>query len=208
MPQFNPQQRQEIFSLLQQNRKVEAVKWVMEHSTLGLKESKDWVEQLIENPNFDDANLDNDHLDSGDLDFEADETLYPVNSNIYKALQSQYDTGEIYIFYQDGRKALIDEDHPEWNAIMDQFAHGEHFETADDFLDAMEVRNEEIFHRDYQNESSNPFQSQQSFSRPSSTQTQPVGIEDQSKKNGLSRLVMMIVIVIIAVIAYQLIGKP
>ena len=131
MPQFNPQQRQEIFSLLQQNRKVEAVKWVMEHSTLGLKESKDWVEQLIENPNFDDANLDSDHLDSGDLDFEADETLYPVNSNIYKALQSQYDTGDIYIFYQDGRKALIDEDHPEWNDVMDQFALGEHFEPAD-----------------------------------------------------------------------------
>ncbi|RZG75423.1 hypothetical protein [Acinetobacter sp. WCHAc060025] len=205
MPQFSPQQRQEIFSLLQQNRKVEAVKWVKEHSDLGLKESKDWVEQLIENPNFDDS--DSYHLDSGNLDFEPDETLYPLHSSTYKALQSQYDTGEIYIFYQDGRKELIDEDHPEWDAIMDQFAHGEHFETADEFLDAMEVRNEEIFHRDYQSDTTNTSQNQHSYSRPTSTQTQPVGIEDQSKKSGLSRLVMIIVIVIIAVMAYQFIGK-
>ena len=205
MPQFSPQQRQEIFSLLQQNRKVEAVKWVKEHSNLGLKESKDWIEQLIENPNFDDS--DSHHLDSGNLDFEPDETLYPLHSSTYKALQSQYDTGEIYIFYQDGRKELIDEDHPEWDAIMDQFAHGEHFETADEFLDAMEVRNEEIFHRDYQSDTTNTSQNQHSYSRPMSTQTQPVGIEDQSKKNGLSRLVIIIVIVIVAVMAYQFIGK-
>lgn len=149
MPQFTQNQRQEIFILLQQNRKVEAVKWVMEHSNLGLKESKDWIEQIIKNPNFNDA------------DFEADEILYPVNNSIYKALQSQYDTGEIYIVYQNGRKELIDEDHPEWNAIMDQFAQGEHFETADDFLDAMELRNEDIYHKDYQNEVS--------FSRSAST---------------------------------------
>ena len=45
MPNFNPQQRQEILLLIQQGRKVEAVKWVKDHSDLGLKEAKDYVKQ-------------------------------------------------------------------------------------------------------------------------------------------------------------------
>ena len=44
MPNFNPQQRQEILLLIQQGRKVEAVKWVKDHSDLGLKEAKDLVD--------------------------------------------------------------------------------------------------------------------------------------------------------------------
>lgn len=201
MALFTQSQRQEIFSLLQQNRKVEAVKWVKEHSNLGLKESKDWIEQLIENPSFDDTY-------AQDSEDGAQEVFYPKDTSIYKALEAHYDVGEIYILYQDGRRELIDEDYPEWNTIMDQFAQGEHFETDYDFLDAMEIRDERDFHHEQQSDNSQTtFQSQHSFSRPMSTQSQPVGIEDQSKKNGLSRLVMIIVIVIVAVMAYQFIGK-
>lgn len=42
----------------------------------------------------------------------------------------------------------------------------------------------------------------QSIPRPSSVTTQPVGIEDQTKKKGLP-IVMLVVIAIVAVIAYQ-----
>ncbi len=184
MSLFTPSQQQEILLLLQQNRKVEAVKWVMEHSNLGLKESKDFIDQVIETQSFD------------DLRMADDEVFYANNNHIYKAIQFNLDTDEIYILYHDGRKELIDEDYPEWNDIMNEFGQGQHYETADEFLDAMDEKNHAI----YQNPQRNAQQ------RPSASFTQPIGIEDQTKKNGLSRVVMIIIAIIIAVIIYQIIG--
>lgn len=43
---FKDQQLQELKDLIQQNRKIEAVKYVKDHSDLGLKEAKDVVEQM------------------------------------------------------------------------------------------------------------------------------------------------------------------
>ena len=43
---FKDQQLQELKDLIQQNRKIEAVKYVKDHSNLGLKEAKDVVEQM------------------------------------------------------------------------------------------------------------------------------------------------------------------
>lgn len=43
----------------------------------------------------------------------------------------------------------------------------------------------------------------QPIPRPSSVTTQPVGIEDQTKKKGLAIFIRIVVIVIVAVIAYQ-----
>lgn len=52
MTHFNNHQLQEIRLLLQQNRKVEAVKYVKDHSNLGLKESKDFVDQFENQAQF------------------------------------------------------------------------------------------------------------------------------------------------------------
>ena len=51
MTLFSERQKQDILLLIQQNRKIEAIKWVVDHSDLGLKEAKDYVENLAENPN-------------------------------------------------------------------------------------------------------------------------------------------------------------
>ena len=49
MTLFTEAQKQEILSLAQQNSKIEAIKWVIDHSDLGLKQAKDYVESLLEN---------------------------------------------------------------------------------------------------------------------------------------------------------------
>lgn len=49
MTLFTEAQKQEILSLAQQNSKIEAIKWVIDHSNLGLKQAKDYVESLLEN---------------------------------------------------------------------------------------------------------------------------------------------------------------
>lgn len=48
MTLFTEAQKQEILSLVQQNRKIEAIKWVIDHSDLGLKQAKDYVENLLD----------------------------------------------------------------------------------------------------------------------------------------------------------------
>ena len=56
MTLFSETQKQEILSLAQQRSKIEAIKWVRDHSDLGLKEAKDYVENLlvntVENSNY------------------------------------------------------------------------------------------------------------------------------------------------------------
>ena len=49
MTLFTEVQKQEILSRAQQKSKIEAIKWVIDHSDLGLKQAKDYVENLLEN---------------------------------------------------------------------------------------------------------------------------------------------------------------
>ena len=49
MTLFTEAQKQEILSIAQQHSKIEAIKWIRDHSDLGLKQAKDYVENLLEN---------------------------------------------------------------------------------------------------------------------------------------------------------------
>lgn len=246
MPNFNPQQRQEILLLIQQDRKVEAIKWVKDHSDLGLKEAKDYVENLTENShnlvfadtfqsdsfrninlqipqqdilaliqqnrkieaiklvmensnlglkdakNFVEQLTENPHLTINQFQFDDD--FYDNQHPHYKAIQSNFETGEIYVLYQDHQKVLIDEHHPDWDEIMRHFTQGETYDSAAAYIAAMKAK----AHDSAVNSTHNI----QSIPRPSSVTTQPVGIEDQTKKKGLP-IFMLVVIAIVAVIAYQ-----
>lgn len=50
MTLFSESQKHDLVLLIQQNRKIEAIKWVKDHSNLGLKDAKDYVESLAINP--------------------------------------------------------------------------------------------------------------------------------------------------------------
>jgi len=174
--------QQDILSLIQQNRKIEAIKLVMENSNLGLKDAKDFVEQLTENPNL------------AINQFQFDEDFYDSQHPRYKTIQSNFETGEIYVLYQDHQKVLIDEHHPDWDEIMRHFTQGETYDSAAAYIAAMKAK--------ARDSAVNSTHNVQSIPRPSSVTTQPVGIEDQTKKKGLP-IVMLVVIAIVAVIAYQ-----
>ena len=49
MTLFTEAQKQEILSIAQQHSKIEAIKWIRDHSDLGLKQAKDYIESLLEN---------------------------------------------------------------------------------------------------------------------------------------------------------------
>ncbi|WP_228270486.1 ribosomal protein L7/L12 [Acinetobacter guillouiae] len=174
--------QQDIHALIQQNRKIEAIKLVMENSNLGLKDAKDFVEQLTENPNL------------AINQFQFDDDFYDSQHPRYKAIQSNFETGEIYVLYQDHQKVLIDEHHPDWDEIMRHFSQGETYDSAAAYIAAMKAK--------ARDSAVNSTHNVQSIPRPSSMTTQPVGIEDQTKKKGLP-IVMLVVIAIVAVIAYQ-----
>ncbi|WP_353161128.1 ribosomal protein L7/L12 [Acinetobacter guillouiae] len=174
--------QQDILALIQQNRKIEAIKLVMENSNLGLKDAKDFVEQLTENPNL------------AINQFQFDDDFYDSQHPRYKAIQSNFETGEIYVLDQDHQKVLIDEHHPDWDEIMRHFSQGETYDSAAAYIAAMKAK--------ARDSAVNSTHNIQSIPRPSSVTTQPVGIEDQTKKKGLP-IVMLVVIAIVAVIAYQ-----
>lgn len=176
-----PIQHHEILSLIHQGRKIEAIKLVMDQSHLGLKDAKDFVEELAENP------------DSNILDFESDQDFYQRSHPQYKSIQTNYSTGEIFILYHDGRKEPIDQNHPDWYNIMNQFAGGESYHSATDYLSAMQTR--------IQQKSS--ASTDQPHTRPVASESPTVGIEDQSKKKR-SPLFIIIVLIIIALMFYLL----
>ncbi|MCX5469600.1 50S ribosomal protein L7/L12 [Acinetobacter nematophilus] len=172
--------QQELQSLIQQGRKIEAIKIVMDQSQLGLKDAKDLVEELERNP----------HLDF--QHFQSDQDFYQSAHSHYKSIQTNYSTGEIFILYQDGRKERIDEHHPDWDDIMDQFG-GESYDSATDYLTAMQTRMQQ----------NTPDSTRHAHTRPSASASPMVGIEDQSKKKR-SSLFIFAVVIIIALILYLL----
>lgn len=174
-------QHHEILSLIQQGRKIEAIKLVMDQSHLGLKDAKDFVEELAENP------------DSNILDFESDQDFYQRSHPQYKSIQTNYSTGEIFILYQDGRKERIDEHHSDWDDIMDQFGGGASYDSATDYLTAMQTRTQKT----------TTDATLHAHTRPSASTSPLVGIEDQSKKKR-SPLFIIVIVIIIAFILYLL----
>ncbi len=155
----------------------------MEHPNLGLKDAKDFVEQLTENPNL------------AINQFPFDDDFYDSQHPRYKAIQSNFETGEIYVLYQDHQKVLIDEHHPDWDEIMRHFTQGETYDSAAAYIAAMKAKAPDS--------AVNSTRNVQPIPRPSSATTQPVGIEDQTKKKGLAIFIRIVVIVIVAVIAYH-----
>lgn len=174
MTLFSERQKQDILLLIQQNRKIEAIKWVVDHSDLGLKEAKDYVENLAENPN---------HTTTQSL---TNSSISPIHAQ------------EIYTLIQQNQKI-------EAIKLVKKY-------STLDLKDAKEFVESLMTHPNLANLNSlenintlHPRATESTTIRHTAT-TQPMGIEDQSRKKR-SPLIILLIIATVAVIIYQMIGR-
>lgn len=195
-----------VLNLLQQNKKVDAVKYVVEHSSLGLKEAKDWVELLMDDPQ---------QALQVTQDFEN--TNYSHKAESSTSIRIDHDKQKVYLIDSNGNKTEIDEFHPQWQQAMQNFGRGTIYSNKHDFISAMDKNMQEIKnlmptldenHPDHSFQFSTK-ESKYSFSAPthslqehdSVAPSQVVGIEDlsQNKNAWLKWGVLGIVFILILV---------
>ena len=194
MKALSEQHIDHVLSLLKQNKKLEAVKFVVEQSNLGLKEAKDWVELLMDNPDA--------------APYSANLTPFTQNSTPRKmtTVQNHYSSKQVFIKYNNGDKVEIDEQHPEWIAAMKMFGRGTIYNTKHDYLQAMQQASDEMFnqadhtHSDLKH--SNPVH--KVSQNLTSNSVSSLGVEDLSKKKNTTNLVALLaaILFIIVMIAY------
>ena len=179
MLQFTDDQKHEILSLIQQNRKVEAVKLVRESANLGLYDAKSFVDSLMESP----------------------EILNDFIHNIQRESQSvdyNFSTRKIKFTDKDGKTVEIDDQHPEWQNIQKQF--------NVDLSQPDSLQN--LIQQFSQNHTENRIQTSEHQSnnfQQIQTNTSPIsnaGIEDLSKKEHFGRVMLIIAILFLLSILY------
>lgn len=187
MKELTQQQIDHVLDLVANNEKVAAVKFVVEQSQIGLKEAKDWVELLMEQP---DAALYSMNL----TPFASDPSKRKMSS-----IQTHYSSRQVFIKYDNGENVEIDEFHPEWNAAMSMFGRSKTYSTKDEFLDAMQQASDEMLKQTpSSNLNSAPLHHPpQEHSNVRATRSS--GVEDLSEKNNYTNLIILLAGVLLAV---------
>ena len=184
MLQFTDDQKHEILSLIQQNRKVEAVKLVRESANLGLYDAKNFVDSLMENP----------------------EILNDFIHNIQRESQSvdyNFSTRKIKFTDKDGKTVEIDDQHPEWQNIQKQFNVDLNQPDSLHNLIQQFSQNHTENRTQTSEHQSNNFQQIQTNTSPISN----AGIEDLSKKDRFGKVMLIIAILFLLSILYKKIKK-
>ena len=119
----------DLLHLIQQNRKIEAIKFLVDHTHLHLKEAKDWVDLLEIDPTT--------RLD--DTEHSSTTSSISQESN-FQSITSYYSTSQIFVKDQQGHKFEVDETHPEWLNIMKKFGRGVIYKNNRDYLEAIKKR--------------------------------------------------------------------
>ncbi|SPL69629.1 hypothetical protein [Acinetobacter stercoris] len=135
MNKISDQAINETLNLIRQNRKIEAIKFLMEHSNLGLKESKDFVDALQANPELKQI--------KSDKHQSVSHHLYQDNIDTYRKIRINLTTQDVWIIDHEGQKILIDEHHPLWNAALTKFG-GKVYPTKSEYLETIRNKNTEL----------------------------------------------------------------
>ncbi len=179
--EFEEEQFQDIMNLIRQNKKVEAVKYVKDHSNLGLQQAKDLVETFQQ------------HADI--LQSSTNATDLHEQQNSFSKIQINHSTQEVSIITKDGDKFLIDEHHPLWAEAM-QFFTGKMYATKQDYINSLHQKNDEWMNASASKASSENHSHQSSAFHHANRPTAQ-GIE--KNKPIFSLITILVIILIIAV---------
>ncbi|MCB8769679.1 hypothetical protein [Acinetobacter soli] len=185
---LNETQLDELIGLIENGDKIKAIKYLVDHGGYSLQDAKQAVDLIEQDP---------DHTDTW---LESD---FPPSSSplSYERIQVDYAKRTIHVIDSNGQKQRIDEKHPHWNQIMQQFYRRTYPSLDACFIDLIKRRNEV-------EGSSSSLESHNTSRHPNTFASQPVmpnqmhGIEDQTKKKDVSKLVLLFCIglIIIAIL--------
>jgi len=187
---LNETQLDELIGLIENGDKIKAIKYLVDHGGYSLQDAKQAVDLIEQDP---------DHTDTW---LESD---FPPSSSplSYERIQVDYAKRTMHVIDSNGQKQRIDEQHPDWNQIMQQFYRRTYPSLDACFIDLIKRRNEVEG-----SSSSSLLESNNTCRHPNTFASRPVmpnqmhGIEDQTKKKDMSKLVLLFCIglIIIAIL--------
>ena len=187
---LNETQLDELIGLIEDGDKIKAIKYLVDHGGYSLQDAKQAVDLIEQDP---------DHTDTW---LESD---FPPSSSplSYERIQVDYAKRTMHVIDSNGQKQRIDEQHPHWNQIMQQFYRRTYPSLDACFIDLIKRRNEVEG-----SSSSSSLESNNTSRHPNTFASRPVmpnqmhGIEDQTKKKDMSKLVLLFCIglIIIAIL--------
>ncbi len=121
MRQLSSTEREQVLTFIQQSQKILAIKYIRHLFNYGVSEAKHDVEQLMINP-----------------DFEP-KIKEQQSDALYQNLEHNENTLELFLTRNNGEILLIDEQHPEWRAVMLHF-NAREFSTKQDYINAMRLK--------------------------------------------------------------------
>ncbi|KOR15659.1 hypothetical protein ABW55_07675 [Acinetobacter sp. C15] len=185
---LNETQLDELIGLIENGDKIKAIKYLVDHGGYSLQDAKQAMDLIEQDP---------DHTDTW---LESD---FPPSSSplSYERIQVDYAKRTMHVIDSNGQKQRIDEQHPHWNQIMQQFYRRTYPSLDACFIDLIKRRNEV-------EGSSSLLESNNTSRHPNTFASRPVmpnqmhGIEDQTKKKDMSKLVLLFCIglIIIAIL--------
>ncbi|MFC3902129.1 Ribosomal protein L7/L12 C-terminal domain-containing protein [Acinetobacter marinus] len=195
----------ELMQLIASQGKIVAIKHLREHSDYGLKDAKDIVDMLAQS-----GELYNklEHSDEPNGNFELYEVQAPSE---FKTLRLEHDTRQLFVHFQQGGKAQIDETHPKWDEIMQHFYNKTYPNVDAVFQD--KNRHSHLFGKVFQDAlnaragdriSSHQQSSSIGFQSAQDLDNEPVrrqaGVEDLTKSSGKKWIIIAMLIVVIALL--------
>lgn len=187
---LNETQLDELIGLIENGDKIKAIKYLVDHGGYSLQDAKQAVDLIEQDP---------DHTDTW---LESD---FPPSSSplSYERIQVDYSKRTMHVIDSNGQKQRIDEQHPHWNRIMQQFYRRTYPSLDACFIDLIKRRNEVEG-----SSSSSSLETDNTSRHPNTFASRPImpnqmhGIEDQTKKKDMSKLVLLFCIglIIIAIL--------
>ncbi|WP_151753249.1 hypothetical protein [Acinetobacter soli] len=187
---LNETQLDELIGLIENGDKIKAIKYLVDHGGYSLQDAKQAVDLIEQDP---------DHTDTW---LESD---FPPSSSplSYERIQVDYSKRTMHVIDSNGQKQRIDEQHPHWNQIMQQFYRRTYPSLDACFIDLIKRRNEVEG-----SSSSSSLETDNTSRHPNTFASRPImpnqmhGIEDQTKKKDMSKLVLLFCIglIIIAIL--------
>ncbi|CAG69707.1 MULTISPECIES: hypothetical protein [Acinetobacter] len=190
---LNDTQLDKLLKLIENGEKIKAIKYLVDHGGYSLQDAKQAVDMIEQ---------DSDHID---LWLEADLTS-PSSSLEYQRVRIDYGKRMMYVINANGQQEQIDEHHPQWDQIMQQFYSRTYPTLEACFIDLIKRRDE------VQDSPALPLPiSNNSSGHPNTFTPRPTmpsqmhGIEDQTQKRDFSKFILLFCIglVMIAILFWM-----
>ena len=207
MSRLSIEQIDKVLNLIEENRSVEAVKFLVDSTDYSLREAKELVDHLTENPNADPQLMNISHS-RHKLHHLENEFTQTTETRSMSSIMTHYSTRQVFIKYDNGDKVEIDEFHPAWHQAMQKFGRGTLYTTKHDFLEAMQSHSDEF--SNYESTLNTPHQMNNDHLRmnPHASSQSSQGVEDLTQKSGIPKLMILLIVVLlgVAIVSYILQG--